>query len=100
MGILDPIDKNKLLAIEGLRKFVKDNEKKYVDKLKDWKSIILDDPDLANPHVLAAALKTHMMMHDSKLSSLMWSIWREDDTHAIEFYGIIAEYFVDREANG
>lgn len=98
MTILDPADKTRLLAIEGLRRFVTDEESKYVGMLKKWKMELPVGAQLADPRLLAAALQAYLMMYDAKLASLMWSIFRTDDASSIQYYRIIAAYFVDREA--
>jgi len=98
MEILDPKDKKRLLAIEGLRKFVNNEEDRYVKKLKAWKNILSNDAELKDPRLLAATLVGYLQMNDDKLSNLMWDIWRDDELRIIEFYDIISKYFVDREA--
>lgn len=98
MGILDPKDKNRLLAIDQLRRFVRNGEGKYVKKLKEWKRSLPKDAELADPRLLAATLSGHLMMFDENLRSIMWSIWENDELRIIQFYDIIAKYFVDRES--
>ena len=98
MGILDPIDKNRLFAIDSLRKFVEDEEDKYIEKLQKWKKIFQKDEELSNPRLLAASLTGYLMMYDEKLRDIMWNIWKNDELRISEFYDIIGKYFVDREA--
>ena len=98
MAILDPAEKNELLAIEGLRKFVEKEEPKYVRVLKVWKKDLPTGAELAQPIHLAGSLTTHLMINDTNLSSLMWHIWRDNELRIIKFYRIIGKYFVDCEA--
>jgi hypothetical protein len=98
MGILNPAERNELLNIEGLRKFVNDEERKYLKLLKDLKGLLRNDAKLTDPWMLAAHLAGYLRLWDEKLRDLMYRIWRDDDVRINKFYDIIAKYFVDREA--
>jgi hypothetical protein len=96
MGILDPKDRIKLCAMDYLRRFVRSRKNQYVEKVKKLKQFIPHDSEFADPRLLAATISGTLML-DEDLRSIMWSIWENDELTIIQYYDIIAKYFVDCE---
>jgi hypothetical protein len=98
MGILLDEEKNRLLARDGLKRFVNQEEPKYVKILRQFKGDLRNNPKWITPEMLFRQLEGYLRVYDPKLADLLYSIFGNDNAKIDEFYMIIAKYFVDREA--
>lgn len=98
MAILDSTDRIQLFAKAELKRYVNKREKYCITKLKEWKKLYEQNPDLNNPEMLAGSLADFLRMNDEELGSILYGIFDDDDWRIRQYYDIIGKYFVDLEA--
>lgn len=99
MALLNPADRNRLLSIDGLNRFVNRNRERYVRMLREWKPLLAMRPELRGPDMLAHNLKGVLMYEqDSPLFPLLRDIFGNDDAAKLQYIDFLARHFVDLEA--